>query len=241
MIDLEKIDDVFVLTMTAGENRWNTTFTRAFAAAVDEVEGSSGATALVTASADSKFFSNGLDLEWVAANDPEHAGGDRAVFGTEFMDLMGRLILLPVPTVCAINGHAFGAGFMLALTHDVRFMREDRGYVCANEVEIGLTIPDPEVALFRHKLPANTFHETVMLARRWSGPDAVTAGIVSQVSPLETLRDDAIARAASLAHFGANREVFGRQKQALYGKDSILNQPYGAGYVLRNAPDFSRH
>jgi len=163
------------------------------------------------------------------------------VFGTEFMDLMGRLILLPVPTVCAINGHAFGAGFMLALTHDVRFMREDRGYVCANEVEIGLTIPDPEVALFRHKLPANTFHETVMLARRWSGPDAVTAGIVSQVSPLETLRDDAIARAASLAHFGANREVFGRQKQALYGKDSILNQPYGAGYVLRNAPDFSRH
>ena len=40
MIDLERNGEVFVLTMTDGENRWNTTFVRAFAKALDEIEGS---------------------------------------------------------------------------------------------------------------------------------------------------------------------------------------------------------
>ena len=125
MIDLQRDGDVFTLTMNDGENRWNTTFVRALAEALDEVEASDGPAALVTRSASEKFFSNGLDLEWIGA-EGEHRGGDRAVFGEEFMTLMGRLITFPIPTVAAINGHAFGAGFMAALCHDVRFMRADR-------------------------------------------------------------------------------------------------------------------
>ena len=56
--------------------------------------------------------------------------------------------------------------------------------MCANEIEIGMIIPDPEIALFKHKLPANVFFETVQLARRWTGPDAKTAGIVSDTLKL---------------------------------------------------------
>ena len=88
--------------------------------------------------------------------------------------------MLPVPSICAINGHAFGAGFMFSLAHDLRFMRSDRGYLCANEIEIGMLIPDPEIALFRHKLPAHIFFETVQLARRWTGTATTDAGIVYQ-------------------------------------------------------------
>ena len=62
MIDLTRDENVFILTMTDGENRWNTTFVRAFAKALDEVEASAGPAALVTTSASDKFFSNGLDL-----------------------------------------------------------------------------------------------------------------------------------------------------------------------------------
>ena len=152
MIELTQEENVFILTMDDGENRWNTTFVRAFSNALDEVEASEGAAALVTCSSDQKFFSNGLDLEWRQSRDEGHRGGDRKVFGREFMSLAGRLITFPVPTICAINGHAFGAGLMIALSHDVRLMREDRGFACANEVEIGMVIPDPELALFRHKM-----------------------------------------------------------------------------------------
>ena len=69
IIELARDGDVFTLTMNAGENRWNTTFVRAFAAALDEVDASSGPAALVTTSASEKFFSNGLDLDWV--KDPD--------------------------------------------------------------------------------------------------------------------------------------------------------------------------
>lgn len=237
MIELEKEGEVFVLTMNDGENRWNTTFVRAFAEALDKVEASEGPAALVTTSATEKFFSNGLDLDW-RQSEGEHRGGDRDAFGPEFMALMGRIITLPVPTIAAVNGHAFGAGFMCALCHDVRFQRADRGYMCANEVEIGMVIPNPELALFRHKIPMNAFFETVQLARRWNGPDALQAGIVQEIQPIESLKESAVTRAAELARLGANRKVYGRMKEALYGENAAINQPHGPAYMLRNPQAF---
>ena len=107
-IQLEREGDVFIMSMTADENRLNTTFVRAFNAALDEIELSTDPVAMITASMDEKFFSNGLDLEWMAAQG-EHPGGDRDAFGSEYMALCARLITFPVPTVAAVNGHAFGA------------------------------------------------------------------------------------------------------------------------------------
>lgn len=237
MIDLEREGDVFTLTMNDGENRWNTTFVRAVAAALDEVEASEGPAALVTLSANEKFFSNGLDLEWVSSRG-EHRGGDRKTFGDEFMKLMSRLITLPVPTICAINGHGFGAGFMMALCHDVRIMRADRGFICANEMQLGMTIPTPELALFRHKIPMNAFFETVQLSHRWTGPDALAAGIVQRTANLEDLRSSAIEMAAQLAPLGTNRENYGGQKERIYGENAALNGNHGPAYMLRNLDQF---
>ena len=240
MIDLERDGEVFTLTLNAGENRWNTTFVRELDQALDEVAASTGPAALVTTSASEKVFSNGLDLDWVRAPAEHPEGGDRGAFGAEFMALMGRLITFPVPTICAVNGHAFGAGFMCALTHDVRLMRLDRGFLCANEMQLGMAIPLPELALFRHKLPMNTFFETVQLARRWTGPAALDAGIVQQVSELESLLDNAQRRAAELAPLGANRELYGGQKEALYGENAVINSLQGPAHMLRH-PEQYRH
>ena len=222
MIDLQRNGPVFTLTMTAGENRWNTAFVRAFAAALDTVEASEGPAALVVTSALEKFFSNGLDLAWVQSTEPGE-GGDQKAFSAEFMQLMGRIITFPVPTISAINGHAFGAGFMLALCTDVRVMRADRGFCCANELAIGMRIPDEELALFRHKLSGSAFFDTVQLARRWSAPEAVAAGFVAEALPLEDLLAGAQARAEALAPLGANRELFGNSKERVSGR--ALHQP----------------
>ena len=242
MIDLQRDGNIFTLTMNAGENRWNTTFVRAFSEALDEIEASDGSAAVVTTSADPKFFSNGLDLEWVAQSDAgsDHPGGDRKVFGTEFMTVMSRIITLNVPTVAAINGHGFGAGFMTAMCHDVRIMREDRGFICANEMQLGMLIPPPELALFKHKLPANVFFETVQLARRWAGPQALDAGIVQQTASAEDLLDVARARAEELAPLGANRDVFKAQKESLFGENAAISEVHGAAWMLRNSEKY-RH
>ena len=235
MIELTQEENVFILTMDDGENRWNTTFVRAFSNALDEVEASEGAAALVTCSSDQKFFSNGLDLEWRQSRDEGHRGGDRKVFGREFMSLAGRLITFPVPTICAINGHAFGAGLMIALSHDVRLMREDRGFACANEVEIGMVIPDPELALFRHKMSMSAFFQTVQLARRWTGPDALAAGFVEATGTEASLLPLAKQRAQALAHLGANRSGFKTMKERIYGADAAIHGDHGPAHMLNNS------
>ena len=236
MIDLKRDGNVFTLTMTDGQNRWNTVFVRAFAEVIDEVEASEGPAALVTTSSNEKFFSNGLDLDWIEARDPAaiEAGGDRKAFGGEFMALMARIITLPIPSIAAINGHAFGAGLMSALCHDWRIMREDRGFACANEMQIGMVIPREELALFRHKLPADTFFETVQLARRWGGADALAAGVVQQTASADALLDAARAKAEELAPLGANRKQYKAQKESMYGENAAINDVHGPAHLLRN-------
>ena len=238
MIELEKKESIYFLTMDAGENRWNTTFVREIVAALDEIENDEGPGALITYSKNPKFFSNGLDLDWMQAPESHTDGGDRKVFGEEFMHLMGRFITLPIPTVCAINGHTFGAGFMFALSHDVRIMREDRGFLCANEMQLGLPIPRPELALFRHKIPANSFFETVQLSKRWTGSDALKAGIIQGVSSFDELPEVALKKAEELAPLANNRKNFGHQKEMLYGENAAINLNHGPAHMLKNSKDF---
>ncbi len=233
MIDLERQGDVFVLTMNAGENRWTTSFVRAFDAQLDEVLASDGPAALITTSSDAKFFSNGLDVDWRKA-EGDGEGGDKSVFGVEFMALMARMITLPIPTVAAVNGHAFGAGFMLALCHDMRVMRADRGFICANEIQIGLRIPDEEFALFRHKMSGSAFFDTIQLARRWTGPEAEAAGFVRATASQDQLLDLAIKHAGQLAPLGANRALYEDSKERIFGEAPSINRASGAAHLLRN-------
>ena len=72
MIELEKKESIYFLTMDAGENRWNTSFVREFSNALDQVEKDDGPGALVTTSNDPKFFSNGLDLDWIQSPNNFH-------------------------------------------------------------------------------------------------------------------------------------------------------------------------
>jgi len=231
-VNLEKTGDVFVLTMDAGENRWNTAMVDDLTLALDEVEGSTGAAALVTTGASEKFYSNGLDLDWRRAPDQHPEAGDPKAFF--FMEFMSRMITLPVPTIAAVNGHGFGAGFMFALCHDYRIMRQDRGYLCANEIQLGMVIPAPELSLFRHKLPAHVFYESVQLARRWGGVQAMEAGIVNEVASSETLLRQAIIKGQELAPLAEKRKQFAVQKENIFGENSILNDTNGAAFHLRN-------
>ncbi|MEW6112723.1 MAG: enoyl-CoA hydratase/isomerase family protein, partial [Thermodesulfobacteriota bacterium] len=124
IVDLKKEGDIFVLTMHSGENRFNRTFINAMNDALDTVEKSDGPAALVTIGGEEKFYSNGLDLDWMM--------GDGMAGAPEFiksvLKFLGRVMAFPVPTVAAMNGHTFAAGALMALAHDFRIMRADRGY-----------------------------------------------------------------------------------------------------------------
>src|SRR5438132_3959465 len=133
MIDLRREGSVFVLTLQAGENRLNRPFLDALNRAVDTVEASPGPAALVTVG-EEKFYSTGLDLDWLGG-----AGqGEAPRFVNTVIALFARLVALDVPTVAAINGHAFAAGGMLALAHDFGWSRRIRGFFCLTEAKFAL-------------------------------------------------------------------------------------------------------
>ena len=69
MIQIEHHNDIAILTMDAGENRWNTTFVRAFAAALDEIEASDSVNALVTNPA----TQNSSRMAWILSGVPAMA------------------------------------------------------------------------------------------------------------------------------------------------------------------------
>ncbi|HEY9394028.1 MAG TPA: enoyl-CoA hydratase-related protein, partial [Nocardioides sp.] len=130
MVTISSDGPVWTLDLGDGENRFSPDWLEAVGSALDQIESTTEPAVLVTIGG-GKFYSNGLDLEWLGQNLDQH---DTYVARVE--DLFARILTLPVPTVAAVNGHAFGAGAMLAMAHDYRVMREDRGYFCFPEVDI---------------------------------------------------------------------------------------------------------
>lgn len=214
MLDLRRDGDVFVLTMDAGENRFNRSFLTLLNDALDEVERSDGPAALVTTGGSDKFYSNGLDLDWLAGQDDAEAHG----FIADVIRLFGRVLGMAVPSVAAINGHAFAGGAMLALAHDFRVMRADRGFFCLPEIDLGMPLAAGMSELLRARLWGNTLRDLVLTGMRVGGNAAAERGIVDHAEPADQVLPRAIALAAGLA--AKNRKAYGALKRNLWG-DSI--------------------
>ena len=209
MIDVQKEGDVFVLRMQTGENRFNRPFLDAFHAALDQVEKSSGPAALVTVGAD-KFFSNGLDLTWMSGDGAADAG----TFVKDFVRFFGRVMAFPVLTVAAMNGHAFAGGGMLALAHDFRVMRADRGFFCLPEIDLRLPLAAGMTALIKSRLTPATFRDMILSGARVGAVEALERGIVDEAAPADEVLPRAIARAAALAD--KDRATMGALKRGMY-------------------------
>jgi enoyl-CoA hydratase/carnithine racemase len=141
--------------------------------------------------------------------------------------LLARLLVLPLPTVAAVQGHAFGAGAMLALVHDTRFMRADRGFFCLPEVDIQVPFTPGMAALIQARLTPAVAHQAMTTGRRYGGEDAAALGIAAAAFAEDELRPAAFDLARSLAGkdprtLGTIKEVAGsRTYAALLGGAAI--------------------
>lgn len=220
MIDLTRKGSVFVLTMRAGENRFNRGFLTELNATLDEVERADGPAALVTVG-EGKFYSNGLDLDWLTTQPLDVVGP----FLADFEKLFARLLVFPMVTVAALNGHAFAGGAMFSLAHDFRVMRTDRGYWCLPEVDLGMPLRPGMTALIRSRLPKPTFHEAIVTGRRYDAEAARAASIVEETAPEDGVLPAAVARAEP--HAGKSRQALVALKREMY-RDTLTALETGA-------------
>lgn len=208
MPQLDRDGDVHLLDLGDDENRFNPPWLAAVGALLDEVEAAPGPKALVTR-ATGKFWSNGLDLAWLGENS-DQAGP----FVDSVHALFARVLALPVPTVAACQGHVFAAGAMLALAHDFRVMRSDRGFFCLPEVDISIPFTPGMGALIQARLAPQTAHEAMTTGRRYGGGDAVAAGVVDEAVAEDRVVAAAVERAAALA--GKAGPTLGAIKEQMY-------------------------
>lgn len=191
-VHLDQIDGVSILHLGDDENRFTLEWLDQVEAAIAQVADAAPG-ALVTVG-DGRFYSNGLHLETLL--DPEIGG---TTYANRVEKLFATVMALPVLTVAAVNGHAFGAGAMLAIAHDFRLMNTEKGFFCFPEIDIKIPFSTGMAALIQAKTTPATTNEAMTTGRRYNGPDAVDRGLVDTAVAPNDLIDAAKAIAAPLA------------------------------------------
>jgi enoyl-CoA hydratase/carnithine racemase len=160
-----------------------------------------------------KHWCTGLDLDWMRCHRDE---ADMLV--ADVHELIGRLLVAPIPTVAALSGHAFGAGAMLALACDERVMRADRGYICFPEVDLRLVPTAPMTDLVIAKLGRAAAARVLLSGSKFGAVHACSLGLVAGSAPADRL----IGAAAELAAPTAGKSVatLATIKRRIWGRES---------------------
>ncbi|KAI9499387.1 ClpP/crotonase-like domain-containing protein [Zychaea mexicana] len=188
---LHREGPLFVLQLHHKDNRFTTEFCKSILQALQTVEDIFIASeepvdmALVTLG-EGKIFSNGLDLMHAVSYSP---------FMDTYLLLLRRMVTFCIPTIAALNGHAFAGGCMLALAHDYRVMRSDRGYMCMNEVDLPSPLAPGMAGLLRCKMAPHTFRNMVLQGHRFSAQQALDEKLVDVICP----GDQVLGKAKELA------------------------------------------
>ena len=161
-------------------------------------------------------FSAGFDLPVLRAGGPDASTMVRRGF-----QLAERLLSFPFPVVIACSGHALAMGAFLILAGDHRIGAEGPFKIGANEVAIGLTMPQFGIEMCRQRLAPAHFQRAVVNAEIYTPESAVSAGFLDQVVPAQDLASTAQAVATRLsalsmaAHAATKQRVRAETLQAV--------------------------
>ena len=192
LVTIEEHDTIAVLRLTNGvTNAIRLAVVEGLLVAVKDVKDSYKG--VILAGGD-KFFSIGLSL-------PELLSMDRnemASFWSRFEDAVLELYSLPMPTVCAIAGHAPAAGTILALTCDFRFIATGRNLLGLNEIKLGLPVPYLADRMLRQIISDHAAKRVEYEGELMMPEEAKMIGLVDEILPAEMVEKKAIEKIAQM-------------------------------------------
>jgi enoyl-CoA hydratase len=188
MIDVQRRDGVAVIELRHGRvNALDLELVRALTATIREL-----AETPVVLTGRGSVFSGGVDLRRLL-----DGGAD---YVARFLPALDEALLAvfdaPGPVVAAINGHAIAGGCILAVACDVRLM--SGGTIGVPELLVGLPFPVAGLEIMRHA-SGPAVDELALTGRRLDAAAAVAMGLVHEIVPMESLLEEAVDRARSLA------------------------------------------
>ncbi|KAI9691301.1 MAG: hypothetical protein M1820_009764 [Bogoriella megaspora] len=212
----EDVNQVYLLSFQLPpDNRLTTAFCQTLILALDILQQRHSPSVVITTSSVPKFYSNGLDLASASAS--PHTFFPQALYA-----LWARLLTYPAPTIALINGHAFAGALMLAMMHDYRVMNPHKGYLCLNELELGVPLRPPMMKIFREKLGATTVRNMVLEARRYKALEALKEGVVDFLGGLE----ECLGWVEELGLRGKAGGVYGQLKEEMWRGTARLLREY---------------
>jgi len=143
----------------------------------------------------SKFFSIGFDL-------PALVNYDRiqiTEFITKFNNLILTIYTLPVPTCCAIAGHAIAGGNILILSPDFRIAASGKKLIGLNEIKLGVPVPYLADLILRQIIGDRAATDMLYSGEFVTTSDAKKTGLVDDVCSPEEVEQSAIEKVMRIA------------------------------------------
>ena len=165
--------------------------------AAEAIERDEAIRAVILTGAGTRAFCAGADIKAWGALDQFAFARDWIRTGHRVFDRIARL---PVPTIAALNGHAFGGGLELAACCDVR-IAVGSAQLALPETSLGITPGWSGMQRVARQMPAGLVREMALFGTRLTAERAFQIGFLAEVVETDVLRR-AIAlaeRAAALA------------------------------------------
>ncbi len=132
-----------------------------------------------------RFFCNGIDIEYLAAN---NNSGRKQAF-TKLLDTLKIVFLFPKPHISIIEGHAMAGGAFLAMMSDFRYMADTKGRFCFSETSLGLSIPESLLTIISTVVHPCYLRQVAMEAYPFRPRSAMEVGLIDAVYPCENLSE----------------------------------------------------
>lgn len=191
-VDIEAKDKIAVVRLNNGvTNPINTTLARELSKTVEKVR--ADFKGMVLAGGE-KFFSMGFHLPELLKLDR----GEMTHFFHHFDQALLDIYTLPLPTVCAIVGHAVAGGHILIQTCDYRLAAEGKTRIGLNEIKLGLPVPYLADLMLRQLTSDRVATDLLYNGQLVPAAQLIGTGLVDDVFPRETVEDRAIEKALSL-------------------------------------------
>jgi len=186
---------VGVITLARPDNRNSMTpeLLDAFALASERARGDASVRCVVVTGTGASFCA-GADFKATL----QRAEGAPHVRSYAMYEPFLSLLDLAVPVIGALNGHAIGGGFGLALVCDVRIGAEDAKYG-ANFVRLGLAPGMAISYLLPRLVGVARASELLYAARLVDGREAAALGILNRAVPAADVLAEAMALARAIA------------------------------------------
>ncbi len=207
-------ESVALIEMCHGDNKYSFDFIEQMNQCIGQVLGNKNIFSIVLTSSDEKTFSQGVDIEWVGQKLAEQDFESIKTMAYQIDRLFKTILLLPVPVIAAINGHAFGGGAILACACDFRFMRLDKGFFCFSEVNVNVPPFPGMIAIARKAIPEPVFNDMILSGKPYTGAQLEEWRVI--VKACEG-RENLISEVIEYAKFFQKpRPIFGELKRRMH-------------------------